>query len=89
MPISLSPEAREEAIASLQTYSQQNFDEQLGNLAASSLLDFILEEIGPSIYNWAIADVQERLQARIMEIDVELHEEEFAYWGRQGRKARR
>ena len=88
MPIELSPEAREEAIASLQTYSEQNFDERLGNLAASSLLDFMLEEIGPSIYNQALSDVQQHLQQRVMELDVELHQQEFAYWGRRASKAR-
>ena len=88
MAIELNPEARDEAIASLQEYSEQNLDERLGNLAASSLLDFVLEEIGPTIYNRAIADVQERLQARMMEIDVELHEPEFGYWGRRGRTGR-
>lgn len=88
MPIELTSEARDEAIASLQTYSEQNFDERLGNLGAASLLDFVLEEIGPSIYNQALKDLQERLQAYVMEVDVDLHQEEFAYWVRRGNKAR-
>ena len=36
--------------------------------------------VGPSIYNKAVADVQERLQTRIMELDLEVHEDEFQYW---------
>jgi len=44
------------------------------------LLGFFLEEIGPLVYNQAVADVQERLQARIMELDIEVHEDEFQYW---------
>jgi hypothetical protein len=39
-----------------------------------------LEEIGPLVYNQAVADVQERLQARIAELDIESHEDEFTYW---------
>ena len=55
-------------------------DEPIGNVAAGGLLGFFLEEIGPSIYNKAVADVQERLQARISELDLEVHEEPFQYW---------
>ena len=44
------------------------------------MLGFVLEEIGPSIYNRAVADVQERLGARVAELDIEIHEEEFDYW---------
>jgi hypothetical protein len=27
-----------------------------------------------------VADVQERLQARVAELDIEVHEVEFGYW---------
>lgn len=88
MAINLRPDARDEAIASLRDYAERELEVTLGNLAADALLDFIVEEIGPSIYNQAIADVQERVQARLSEIDVELHEQEFAYWGRRGHRTR-
>ena len=55
-------------------------DERIGNIAAGALLGFILEEIGPLVYNQAVAEVQERLQSRISEIDIEIHEDEFQYW---------
>ena len=80
MTIELSKEARKEAIASIERYFRENMDEPIGNVAAAGLLGFLLEEIGPSIYNQAVADVQERLQARVSEVDLEVHEEEFQYW---------
>ena len=80
MTIELNKDARKEAIASIERYFQENMEEKIGNVAAGGLLGFILEEIGPSIYNQAVADVQERLQARVAELDFEVHEEEFAYW---------
>ena len=89
MPIELPLKAREEAIASLKRYAQENMAEPLGNLAAGALLDFILEEIGPSIYNKAVADVQERLPARILELDIDLHQEEFPFWWRYEKKRKR
>jgi len=80
MTIEIPKEARKEAIASIERYFQQNLDEKIGNIAAGALLGFFLEEIGPLVYNQAVADVQERLQARIMELDIEIHEDEFQYW---------
>lgn len=86
MSIELAKQSRQQALDSLQRYSKENLDEPLGNLAAGALLDFFLEEIGPLIYNRAVADVQERLQSRVSEIDLEVHEEEFMYWQKASRK---
>jgi len=80
MTIGISKEARKEAIASIERYFTENMEDKIGNIAAGALLGFILEEIGPVIYNKAVTDVQERLQSRIMEVDIEIHEDEFQYW---------
>jgi uncharacterized protein (DUF2164 family) len=80
--IELPREARQEAIASIERYFRQNMEEPIGNIAAGALLGFFVEEIGPLIYNRAVQDVQERLQNRIAEIDIEVHEDEFQYWRR-------
>lgn len=80
MTIEISKEARKEAIASIERYFQENMEEKIGNVAAGALLGFFLEEIGAVVYNKAVADVQERLQSRVMELDIEVHEDEFQYW---------
>ena len=77
MTIELSKEARQQAIASIERYFLEHMDEKIGNIAAGGLLGFFLEEVGPSIYNRAVTDVQERLQARVSELDIEVHEDEF------------
>jgi hypothetical protein len=33
-----------------------------------------------SIDNKAVTDLQERVQMRVMELDIEMHEDEFRYW---------
>ena len=86
MAIELSKEARKEAIASIERYFQETMEEKIGNIAAAGLLSFFLEEIGPSIYNRAVADAQERLQARVQDLDFEVHEDEFAYWRKYDKK---
>jgi uncharacterized protein (DUF2164 family) len=78
--IELPKPARQAAIASIERYFREHMDEPIGNIAAGGLLGFFLEEIGPSVYNQAVADVQERLQARVQELDIEVHEDEFDYW---------
>ena len=88
MAIELPKEARAQAIASIERWFQEERGERVGNITASALLGYFLEEIGPSIYNQAVADVQERLALRVAEVDVEVHEDEFGYWRKFDKKTR-
>ncbi len=90
MAIEFSKETRQQAIASIERYFEVNMNEKIGNITAGALLGFFLEEIGPSIYNKGVADTQERLLARVTEVDIEVHEDEFGYWQKYDklRKAR-
>jgi uncharacterized protein (DUF2164 family) len=58
MTVQLSKEQRDQAIASIQRYFEANMQEKIGNIAAGALLGYFLDEIGPAIYNQAIADAQ-------------------------------
>jgi uncharacterized protein (DUF2164 family) len=80
MSIELNKDARKQAALSIERYFLDTMDEKIGNIQAAALLNFFVEEIGPCIYNQAVLEVQERLQTRIMEIDIEVHEDEFGYW---------
>ena len=86
MTIELPKDVHKEAVLSIERYFREHMDEKIGNIAASGLLSFFLEEVGPSVYNKAVADVQERLQMRVAEVDVEIHEEEFSYWRKHERQ---
>ena len=86
MSIELPDEKRKTLIASIQRYFDQNMDEPIGNLAAGALLNYVLQEIGPTIYNKAVADAQSRMQARITELDLEVYEDELTYWNTADRK---
>lgn len=86
MAIEISSDANKAAIASIQRYFIEKMDDEIGNLEAGALLGFFLKEIGPAIYNQAITDAQVRMQARVMELDIEIHEEEFPYWTKQANR---
>jgi uncharacterized protein (DUF2164 family) len=83
MAIELTREARSQAVASIERYFAEELDQRIGNIAASALLSYFLEEAGPLVYNQAVVQVQERLQERIQELDIEFNEEEFQYWRRR------
>ena len=85
MTIELDKEARARAIASIERYFDEALEQRIGNVQVAALLRFFLEEIGPSVYNRAVADAQERLQMRVMELDIECHADEFGYWRKFGR----
>jgi uncharacterized protein (DUF2164 family) len=86
--IELPKQARTEAIASIQRYFQEELLEPIGDLPAGLLLNFFLEEIGPVIYNRAIADAQVHLSARASDLNGELYADEFQYWNRIDNKRR-
>lgn len=91
MPIELPRDDRAQAIASIERYFKEELDQRIGNIGAGALLNFFLEEIGPLVYNQTVAEVQERLQQRLQELDIECHEDAFQYWrkrqaGGQGRR---
>jgi len=80
MSIKLTKEVEERLLGSIRRYVAANMEEEIGDLKARLLLDFCLRELGPSIYNQAIADAQTYLQDKVAEMDGSCHEVEFAYW---------
>jgi len=89
MTIELPRETRAAAIQSIERYFDEELQQRIGNIQAGALLNFFLEEIAPSVYNAAIADAQERLQARVLELDIDCHEDEFGHWKARGPAPRR
>ncbi len=80
MAIELPKETKERLIASIKRYFEEFLEQEVGDLKASLLLDFILKETGPSVYNQAIADAQARMSEMVDEIDGACYEPEFGYW---------
>ena len=70
MAVALSPETSIRLVASIKRYVAENPQ----------------EEIGPSIYNQAIADAQAYFTGRMADLEGAYHEDEFTYWTPTGRK---
>jgi uncharacterized protein (DUF2164 family) len=80
MAIKLSPETTRQLNASIKRYVAENLDQDIGDLKAGLLLDFCLKEIGPTVYNQAIADAQSYFQERVADLEGVCYEKEFTYW---------
>jgi uncharacterized protein (DUF2164 family) len=88
MAITLAPDARKQALASVRRYFAEEWDQDIGDLKAGLLLDFVLAEIGPSIYNQAIGDAQVYFRDRAADLEGACYEKEFAYWPPASRRVR-
>lgn len=89
MTIELSKEVRQQALTSIERYFREHMDEPIGNVTAGALLGFFLQEIGPALYNRGVADAQERMQTQVMELDIDVHEDEFTFWNSASRNGRK
>lgn len=63
-PIAFSPEERAAATARLRAYFRDELDQDLAQLPAEMLLDFIGREIGGAFYNRGVYDAQALVRAR-------------------------
>jgi uncharacterized protein (DUF2164 family) len=90
MTIKLSDDTRAKALKSIRRYFAEQLDLDLGDLQSGLLLDFVLAEIGPSVYNAAVADAQVFLRDRITDLEGTCFEPEFNYWKpeNQGRRSK-
>lgn len=82
MAITLPDNTQKQLVASIKRYFDEKMEEEIGDLKADLLLDFFLKEIGPSVYNQAVADAQAFFQEKTADLDGACYEAEFGYWKR-------
>lgn len=80
MTIKLQKDTEKYLVGSIKRFFAQNLDTDIGDLKAGMVLDFCIREIGPSIYNQAIADAQEYFQEKAADLAGSRFEAEFDYW---------
>ncbi len=86
MAITLPPETEKRLKASIQRFFAETLDDGIGDLKARLVLDYCLQEIGPTVYNQAIADAQAWMQGKVADLDGSRFEPELGYWKAEGRK---
>ena len=68
MEIELKKEVREVLVESLKRYYWNERAEEITHLGAELMLDFIVNEIGPHIYNKGIEDSHDYMNERIEDL---------------------
>ena len=76
MRIKLSDERKSALLAILTDFYSEYFDENLSVYRAESLLNFFIKQLGPPIYNQAIADARAFIIEKLEDLDVEYYEPE-------------
>lgn len=73
MNLKMPREQKMQIIGLIQQYFRDERDEEIGDLAAELLLDFMVKQVGPFIYNQAINEVQHMLNQKLafLEEDVD------------------
>lgn len=79
----LNEETRAALLPSLKRYAEEDLEIVIGDLKAQLLLDYIVEEIGPSIYNEAIQDARAFFFDKIEDLEVTCYEPELPYWDKR------
>jgi uncharacterized protein (DUF2164 family) len=82
MAIELSPDTSKRLIGSIRRYFADELDQDIGDLKARLVLEYCVQEIGPSIYNQAIADAQAHLNRQVADLENACYQKEFTYWRR-------
>jgi len=87
MEIELTKEVEQTLVASIRRYVSENMENEIGDLQASLFLKYCLEEIGPCVYNSAIADAQRYLQEKVSDLENVCYAHEFGYWNKKATKS--
>ncbi|MDQ8738651.1 DUF2164 domain-containing protein [Paenibacillus sp. LHD-38] len=69
----LPKEQKEQLAARIQHYFELERSETIGSIAAEQLLDFMIQEIGPHLYNHAINDARKAVLERMQTLEDELY----------------
>ena len=72
-PIELSREARHAAAAGLRKVLTEELDVDVGSLQAEMVLDRLLRDLGPVIYNRALSDCRAVVAAKAEDMDEALY----------------
>ncbi|MNZ48797.1 hypothetical protein D3C78_665500 [compost metagenome] len=73
LTIKLPKEEKAEIIRSVQAYFEEERSESIGELAADQLVDFMIEALGPFIYNKALDDSRQVINEKILQLEDELY----------------
>jgi uncharacterized protein (DUF2164 family) len=80
MPIALTKQETDEIVHSLKRYFAEELDQEIGDLKAKLLLDYVIGEIAPLAYNQGVKHAEEFFRARLEDLPATVFEPGLTYW---------
>jgi len=80
MAIELTKPETKEVVASLQHYFREELDQEISEMRAKFLLDYILQEIAPLAYNQGVKDAETFFRGKIEDLPGTCFEDGLTYW---------
>ena len=80
MPIDPRPPETGELIHSLKKYFVTELEQEIGDLRAQLMLDFIFKEIAPIAYNQGVKDAESFFRSKIEDLPATCFEPPLTYW---------
>ncbi|NGP57223.1 DUF2164 domain-containing protein [Paenibacillus thiaminolyticus] len=72
-PIKLPRERKEHIMEQVKQYFAEERSEELGDIGAEQLIDFMIKELGPLLYNQAVQDARKLLLERMAALEDDLY----------------
>ena len=72
--IKIESKRKNELVIELQSYLQDELDLEVGQFDADFLLDFMVKNLGPAIYNQALNDSLKVFESKMMDVSDGIYE---------------
>lgn len=73
IPIKLPKEDKEVLVRSVQAYFEEEHGETIGEIRAEALIDYMIGELAPHLYNHGLADARRVLAEKAAQTEDELY----------------
>ena len=73
MNLKIPKEQKTQIVGVIQQYFRDERSEEIGDLAAEFLIDFMIKQMGPFIYNQAVEDVQAVLNQKMAALEEDVY----------------
>ena len=88
MAIELSTQERDELITSIRRYLREELDQEVGEMRAGFLLDYVMREVAPLAYNRGVRDAEAYFRAKVEDFPGTCFAEEMTCWASKKKGAR-
>jgi len=80
MAIELSKQEVDDIIPSLRRYFKEELEQEISEMRARFLLDYVLKEIAPIAYNKGVKDAETYFLKKVEDLPANCFEEGMTYW---------